>query len=78
MDMNSCELDVAVVSNIDLVCPVAYRDKVLNWIYANGGDTRRVGPLVKNYRADPKRFHVIGHVVGVWTQEEIEKALSAL
>lgn len=78
MDIDSCELTTLTVTNIDLVCPVAYRQKVLNWIYDNGGATSRTGPQVRDFRANPKRFHVIGYVAGVWKKDEIEQALSAL
>lgn len=78
MDIKDCELVTETVTSIDLVCPVAHSRAVLDWIYANGGSTRRTGPRVVNYRALPDSFHVIGHIAGVWTRAEIEKAIRAL
>lgn len=67
-----------VVTNIDLVCPMVHSKVILDWIYANGGATRRTGPRVVNLRADPKCFHVTGHIAGSWTHAQIEEAINAL
>jgi hypothetical protein len=67
-----------VVTNIDMVCPMMHAKVVLDWIYANGGATRRTGPRVTGLKVDPKTFHVVGQIAGSWTQEQIEEAINAL
>lgn len=78
MDLEQVELETQVVTLIDLVCPMEDALKVSNWIYNSGGGTRRTGPKVTNYRADNSKYHVIGHIAGTWTRNEIEEQIKAL